>query len=165
MRLVYSTSINNNKLMVNVVELLEDSQYVFPIKNAYQSDLGAGAVDQFETKEIAFTYYGTDLVFKGANGWKVFLLSTYNHKYVPARTLKAGNSGSGSTSNDPVNDPDNFSMKPLFMTTRYVPAGLAACDSGSGQAYTFLNKLQAESCLSCSYIYQMARKREIAYIE
>ena len=71
--------------MVNVVELFDNAQYSFPINNVYQSNLGNGNVDQFENKQIEFTNLGTDLVFKGANGWKVFLLANYDYEYIPYR--------------------------------------------------------------------------------
>lgn len=76
--------------MVNVVELFDDATYSFPVNNVYHSDLRQGNVDQFENKVIDFTYLGTDLVFKGTNGWKVFLLASNDYEYVPERTQPEG---------------------------------------------------------------------------
>ena len=64
-----------------------------------------------------------------------------------------------------VKDIDNFNMRPYDMLTKYRPAGLRKCESGSGQANVFVNKLQAESCLSCGIIYDLARRKEIALIK
>lgn len=56
-------------------------------------------------------------------------------------------------------------MKPLDMFSKFYPAGLTQCKVGHGQANTFVNKFQSDSCLSCGYIYQFARNKEIAYIQ
>lgn len=110
--------------MVNVVELFDNAQYSFPINNVYQSNLGSGNVDQFENKQIEFTNLGTDLVFKGTNGWKVFLLANYDYEYIPYRPQPGALQATTTAAKITVNDIDNFSMKPIDMQTKYYPAGL-----------------------------------------
>lgn len=165
MRLVYSSRININLLTVNVVELFDDARYSFPINNVVQSANGA-VVDRYDDKEIDFTYIGTDLVFKGTAGWKVFVLASYDHKYIPQRPQPENLKIEAIVSTGvTVKDIDNFQMKPIEMVTKYVPAGLGECKSTLGQANVFVNKLQAQTCISCGYVYQNARKKEIAFIK
>jgi len=163
LKVLYSTyDASSEGTVINVAFLYRDVDgAIFKQIDAFTEE--EGEENKFATKMVDFTAQGSNLVYKNAKGWNVFLLATYNQYYVAAKKQAYESFGEFDEAEDSTEEGGFYNLG-IQAFTKFTPSITAAstqtCQKFYGQADTLQYAFQAQSCSSCSFIYETARSFE-----